>query len=71
MHSNKYSVNVTYAIDRMNNYFRDNYIIQGRNSHNNQIEIQNTEQKFTYNTDDTISFIPYTSFAQIRKVKCY
>ena len=43
--NNQYPVIVTYAAEIMNNHRHDNYIIQGRNSHNRQNEIQKTETK--------------------------
>ena len=68
---NQYPANVTYATDTMNNHCSDNYRSQVRNSHNSRNEIQNTKQKPTEKTNDTISVITDTSFAQMSEVKCY
>ena len=62
MNNNQYPVNGTDNKDTMNKNFHGNWKSQGINSHNHQNENQNTEQKSTENTYDTISVITDTSF---------
>ena len=57
MKNNKYHVNVTDATGIMHNIWNEKHISQGRIIHNLLNQNQNTEQKSTKNTYNTISVI--------------